>query len=609
MSDFLLHFKSTPLNKNKIIAAMRYFDDINVSVYDYKAFCLFISRADDMDIWEPYETKDRQFLIALAGRIALESSEWEKAKSVGGPGGLACKAIYQKYLSGGIRELEHLNGNFAALILDSAKSTVHIITDRCGMFPCYQVTTDQQPVVIGSHPDILATSMNMSHDWDLVSITEFLMTGKVSFPYSYYNKIKALDFGSVHKMHLNNGKEWHVSGSKYFAFNFKIDHNLSEWELAEELASAFRKAVNRRTLPQFGQTGISLSGGLDSRTLLCSADDRSNIETFCFFDEENFEYETAKQIAQKAGVKFIPLKRDFDHYANHAEMGVMISGGMGNFGNNHYLGFRNDLKKYGITNILTGCYCDYFFKSLALDVSTNRYTRIERLSKFKDTYYHAHLGFNTPYASQARERLDAIIPEELRNDLSPVGFLRRQEKRQFPISREADNAQRLIPQRIMPWYLPIVDNDIVDVYLITPPKYKLNASLFAKMAEIQCGDDIARIPNSNTGVRVNAPLASMTISLYKRAFLKRLSRKKKRSMTTEGSWPNWEYYIANSKKIETLWMRKREMSRSIFRQILGEDPYEKPAGEYNQSDEKLTLFLRLVTLKLWFEQRDAEAHS
>lgn len=607
MSDFLIQFNKTQLDKNKIISLMKYFDDINVCVYDYQNFRLFLSRSDNLDIWGPYETDNGNLLVALAGRVALESSDWEEARNVKGPGGLACKAIYNKYLSGGIRELEKLNGNFVTLIIDNANSVIHIVTDRCGMFPCYNIMQNEQPLVIGSHPDIMAAAMNISRDWDLVSLTEFLMTGKVSFPYSYYNKIRALDYGSVHEVSLNRDREFHISSKKYFEFNFNIDHNVSEWSLAEELASAFRKAVNRRTMPQFGQTGISLSGGLDSRTLLCSADDKSNIVTFCFFDEENLEFAIAKQIAKEAGVKFIPLKRDFDHYGNNAEMGVRISGGMGNFANNHYLGFRNDLKEHGITNILTGCYCDYFFKGLALDISKSRYFKIERLSKYKDEYYHENLLFNTPYLSKVRERLDSIFPEDLKDDQSSVGLLRREEKRLFPMAYEGDNQMRVIPQRVMPWYLPIVDSDIVDIYLKVPPKYKLNASLFSKLAEIQCGENIAKITNSNTGVRVNASQTSVNINLCKRALLKRLNLKTK-NITTDGSWPNWEYYIDHSKKIESLWMRNSERAGEIFRQFMDKDPYEKTICEY-KSGLNLALFLRLLTLKLWFEQRVDITHS
>ena len=83
---------------------------------------------------------------------------------------------------------------------------------------------------------------------------------------------------------------------------------------------------------------------------------------------------------------------------------------------------------------------------------------------------------------------------------------------------------------------------------------------------------------------------------------------KGKGRTTEGSWPNWDYYIAQSRKIEALWMRNNEKYRDLFKQILGEDPYEKPINEFNKSESRFSLFLRLLTLKLWFEQRDTAYH-
>jgi len=50
-----------------------------VCIHDYKNFSLFLSRSDELDIWGPYKTNDGIYWFALGGRIALESTDWEKA--------------------------------------------------------------------------------------------------------------------------------------------------------------------------------------------------------------------------------------------------------------------------------------------------------------------------------------------------------------------------------------------------------------------------------------------------------------------------------------------------------------------------------------------------
>lgn len=600
MGDFVLCSESLRLEQEeRVTKLMKYYDDVDVRSFQHKKFILFLSRVDGWDLWKPYHSTNGKLFVALAGRIALDTDEWEKAKSLPGDGGLACKAIANMYQEGGINNLENLNGNFVVFIYDTSSQQLHIITDRCGMYPCFSSEINENDFVIGSHPDILANIINVSQEWDLTSLTEFLAIGKVSFPYSYYKPIKALDYGTIHSIDLNS----HIiyKKKKYFDFNFNIDHKLTEWDLAEELACAFRKSINRRTLPMFGQTGISLSGGLDSRALLCSADDRKNIWTFCFFNEENLEYKIAREIAQGTDVKFISLQRDFDHYGDNAEMGIKISGGMGDIGNNHFLGFRDSFRNLGIENIIAGFYCDYLFKSLVLNKKVNKFLRTEKFSHFKYDNYMPVYWFNTVYSRQAKERLDELFPDSVKDNETDLGRLEIEKRRLFPFCYEPDNQETLIPQRVMGWYLPIVDNDIIDTYLKIPPQYKLNTSMYSKMVELQCGKKIPKVINSNTGARVNASQVSLIIHGISKTLQSKIKKKRKNIATNE-SWPNWPFYLHNSKKIEFLWMRNNKRAHDIFNELLGNDPYEKAIQEY-KSGVDLKLFLRLLTLKLWIDQR------
>ena len=72
-------------------------------------------------------------------------------------------------------------------------------------------------------------------------------------------------------------------------------------------------------------------------------------------------------------------------------------------------------------------------------------------------------------------------------------------------------------------------------------------------------------------------------------------------MATPGSWPNWRFYLQHSKVIEQLWTRPNPAARTVFTEILGQDPYRKSIQEYAGSER--ALFQRLFTQKLWFDQR------
>jgi asparagine synthase (glutamine-hydrolysing) len=602
MSDFIIDFrKKEYANAPRAARLLKYYDDIHVTILDYKNFTLILGRPDDPRLWAPYKSIDGRVLVAIAGRIALDSKDWEAIKNYPGEGGLASKAIYQMYKEGGINRLHGLNGNFVILLYDVSIEKLYIITDRCGMFPCFKADKGPYDPVFGSHPDILAETCGLNQDLDITSLAEFLISGKVSFPFTYYKKIRAVDYGAIHTIDVKGDRSIYESGRKYFEFNYSINPLVPELELAVELGGAFKKAVNRRTLSLFGQTAISLSGGLDSRTLLCCVDNKDQIQAMCFFDEENLEFRLARDIAREAGVKLIPFKRSFEHYGDNAEMGVRISGGMGDFGSNHYLGFRDAFLSAGITNLITGFYCDYLFKGLVLNKKVNKILRRETLTSFRYQNYMPLFWFATEYSDEVRSRMDQTFPDNLKNDTSDLGLLRIEQRRLFPLCYEPDNQETTIPQRVLGWYLPTVDNDIIDVYLKIPPKYKLNTSLYSKMVERQCGEKIARITNINTGARVNAPPISLIFHGFWRK-LQRLLRERKKSIATDESWPNWQYYVPHSPKVGSLWLKKNQIADDVFRQIMGKDGYEISIEKY-AGEPQNKLFLRLLTLKLWLDQR------
>lgn len=605
MSDLLIDFSSA--RREHSVAAVdhfRFFPDIAVSKYAFGSFDLVVSRDDNWAFWGPSATSDGAIFAAMAGRIAFDRPLWDRyvsrSANHGLKGGIAPSAIASIYLDEGIKGLERLNGAFVVFLYDREKKKACLVTDRCGMYPLFQVRAGGRGCIYGTHPDVLAAVSESSGDIDPTSLAEFLITGKVSFPHTYYKNITGLEPGSVHTIDLQGDSDGEVRSEKYFEFKFHFDTGVSEWDLAEELAGAFRKAVSRRTDRRFGRSAISLSGGLDSRALLCAAPQEDNVSTFCFFDEENLEYRIAKAIAKEVGVPIIPMKRAYNHYGDNAEAGIRISGGMGDFGNNHFLGFRSVLRESGIENILAGFYCDYFFKGLLLDRDKNRFLGAYHLSGFRYETYMPLLWFDTPYAGKVKERLDSLWPGDIREDNSEVGFLTREAKRLFPLFMEPDNMETTVPMRTLGWYLPIVDNDIVDAYMKIPAQFKVNGTMYSKMVHRLCGRAVSSIINANTGARVNAHAYAVLFQKYSR-FVRRKLKKEEFGIKTDESWPNWKYYLRNSEKIKALWSDPEPETRELVTCIMGKDPWRAPIK--NNTEGNLKYFLRILTLKIWLERR------
>jgi asparagine synthase (glutamine-hydrolysing) len=175
-----------------------------------------------------------------------------------------------------------------------------------------------------------------------------------------------------------------------------------------------------------------------------------------------------------------------------------------------------------------------------------------------------------------------------------------EKKRLFPLSYEPENTEVLIPQRVIGWYMPILDNDVIDVYLTVPPRFKVDNSMFKKVVEIICGSEICRIPDSNTG----APVGASYIRLLYNEYVKILQKRyygyfKAPQLSTSGSWQNLEFYIHHSRVLQELWVSRNHEAVDLFKYILGYNPFEKPIIEYRGRDK--WLFLRLLTLKIWLD--------
>jgi hypothetical protein len=146
-----------------------------------------------------------------------------------------------------------------------------------------------------------------------------------------------------------------------------------------------------------------------------------------------------------------------------------------------------------------------------------------------------------------------------------------------------------------------VDNEVLAVYRKIPSRHKLNGAVFKQAVLMACDQNVRRIPDSNTGAPLDAGPLRYAVHRYASALRNRIHDKLRPKMATRGSWPNWEYYLPRSRVIASLWMRNHQAARDFFLQVGGQDPYETPIQEYR--GRKVELFLRMLTLKLWLDQR------
>lgn len=605
MSDLYLDFRPAPVRATATAATAAMamaIPGVRTAVFELSDGLIVVGRVDRWDLWGPYQSPDRGLTVALGGRVALSAAEWQEGRSVPGDGGLACKAIAQLYRREGPSCLARLSGNFAVYIHDAASNEGLLATDRFGVFLAYALTgiSSRSEPVIGGHPDVVARLAGVENDLDDTSLAEFIATGRLTYPFSYYRRIQALEFGRTFRLRPQEGGMALTAGDTFVEWRPRLDPTTTEDDLAEELGKAFRDAVHRRSLAHLGKVGVGLSGGLDSRVMLASADGGAEVVAFSLLDKENEEWRIAKMLADAAGVVIHPIRRDYDYYGRNASDGVGIFGGTGCLMSNHYLGIRGTLNELGVENLITGCYCDYLFKGLAVNLREHPLTRRERVSPFRFEFYRPEYAVRAELKVRIDERRAARFPFQPGALLDESEWWEVERRRVFPLAYEADLAQRVLPQRALPWFVPIADNAILDVYLRLPSRWKLNSRLFRLMVTKVCPPALSAIPDNNTGAPVTAGRLSVMVHRYHSALMNRIRKKVKPGIATRGSWPNWEYYVQNSQIVDALWANGRPETIDLLGDILGANPFAAPKTEHKGGMTER--FLRMLTLKLWHER-------
>jgi asparagine synthase (glutamine-hydrolysing) len=600
MSDFLLDLRAPGFRTAAVHAdRLRFLPHVQVVIISKESFDLAITVTEDSSLWGPFSNPDGSRVVALAGRVALDDADWERGVAVEGAGGVACKAIDRMIQRSGLEAVENLSGNFVLIVWERATNTLHLLTDASGVLPAFE-TQDAGTPVFGSHPDILADASGQSSDFDEISISEFLLTGTVSPPFTHYRRIQAIGRAMALEISANPATLGSIKRRCYFPLQFNGNPSDRQEDLASEFASAFKSTIQARSRGKYGRCAVALSGGLDSRVVLACLDPSADAFAFTCFDAENLEYAAASSIASAARVPFQPFRRPFEYYGDHAEAGVSIGAGMGSFANNHFLGVIPWLREQGARTLLTGCYCDYLFKALPLNLKSHPVTGLEELAPFKEEFYFHHTWPNTQRARQVQERIRARYPSRLTQDTSDSSVFDLEVVRTFPLCYEGDNSQRVIPQRVTGWFLPVSDPRLLRVYCRIPYRWKLNRSIFKQAVRILCGSRFDSIPDANTGARVGAPWWAVAAKAATQRVLRQY-RKLRPSIATQGSWPNWRYYTKHSRVLADLWERPVPDAEPLLRTALGSAYPESPFGA--GSEAQMWLQVQMLTVRLWMSRR------
>ena len=560
-----------------------------------------LSRVDKKNIWAPAQNDDEQIQVCLSGRIALDKVEWNKGLNGNNKGGLACSYIINEYLDKGLQITNELNGTYLILIIDKKKQQNLLITDKMGFYPAFYFICSEFISITTNFDSITKVVSNINYDLD--TMAEMLKFGYSVHPNTYFKEIKQLDPASIYAITKNGIRKL----KQYWELQPKFEFKQSKKELITDLSYAIKNAVKKRTQEFLGSTGLFLSAGADSRSILSGAENRSKAISFTFFDVQNNEYNLAKRIAEAYNSQHIGLKRDPEYYGLGAKFAAKVISGLWNITDAHYTNFLLTLNKYNIDNYLSGCFADFLFKGIAFNRKPvklfNKNLPFYELDSFKQEWYFHVSEFFSKYNNLAQKRnLSAYqdIDLNLNNELTQWKI---EKARLSPISREATFGSRQFLLRTLPWDPVLADNDLLEMFQKIPPRWKINGVVWKK-AVYQIASEVRNIVDNNNLAPLNYNKFGVTIKFCEGILRRKITGKdvdgtSLNTVITRGSWPNLYYYLKSSKILNDLWSNNTVISVEIFNEILGYNPYDYSTIEW--ADKDINLFFRLLTLKLWLE--------
>jgi asparagine synthase (glutamine-hydrolysing) len=218
------------------------------------------------------------------------------------------EVLLKAYVEWGIECLPKLNGMWAFSIWDPRDRSVFLARDRFGVKPLYY-TTISGAVSFASEPKALLAIFPDLRMVNKRTLYRFFAFGELySENESFYKGIKILPPATFARISVDCPS---VSPTRYWELKTKIDPAWSQTDKANEFPELFQSAVKLR-LRSDVPVGLSLSGGIDSSSIMCTMADNLGDRLVCltavYGQRAQSEFGWASIAAAKRGALAVPVE-------------------------------------------------------------------------------------------------------------------------------------------------------------------------------------------------------------------------------------------------------------------------------------------------------------
>lgn len=518
----------------------------------------------DTDL-QPVFSSDRSLCLVMYGEVYdypgnfLESSEKKGHAETLSPAAVVLRLIEKK----GTGVIGYLNGSFVLSLWNFGKKRLTIANDRFGLRPLYYFWAGNLFLFASEMKSIL-TCPKVQRDVDLEGVAQFMSFNFILGDRTLFKRIKILppaSFLTFEDENLNIETYWNVN----FRENSK---NYVKKDALDEAHFLVKQAVQRQVGDDIPKT-LSLSGGLDSRTILgAAAQLQQKIPTFTFGIPECPDQKIAKACADSLEMenRFFELSPDF--LIKWAKRGVWLTEGMNNCVNFHGIEFTPEIKRNASIVLngfmggeLFGCLSFSAFKLLFKKSSGDWIKALFHQMNYPFPICEHKQLFQSEIYSQTEGSTFESFRKTMQN--SPAGSpfdrfqyfrLREQDPKLFFYGLLLDN--NLIEYRV-----PFCDYDLVDM-AVTLPSQERALAIFHRRLLTKKFPPLGSIPYQRTGLPVNSGIT--------RIILTKTAERLKRKVFTTGKdqlrYVDYDQWMRNQLKafLVSILLSDRFLGRGYF---------------------------------------------
>lgn len=587
MMDYLL--ARGEIENEKITELLKkYSNNLEVSVQFIKlgTWSLFYS-SGFYSGFEPYQNDD-YFVLVLGAPLIRGDEKNLRSFKESELTRLTLSTIFSRRGKG----LDCFIGGFQILVFDKKTDSILIFNDKVGFVPIYchqskDSTSGSDKLILSSHVDILAQSLEKSPSVDTVSVADFLAFQTVTFPFTFYDGIFQLDPSRpkiINATGVGFSEEWVANDQSPERFD-------TIRQSSESLYNAVKEAEDQVLAYSGGKLGLLFSGGEDSRALLCSADDPKIFKAYTVCDSHNFEAKIANTVCDKVGCSWSLIQRPPSHYLDNIHKSVRISESHNFFYHAHFNGFSVFNNKNSI--FMGGLSADAFCKGSHVK-KFSRFGIVRGFDKdfwqYRGTKNLLDLGPFKTHVVARRKNRNSEVKAEFSESWQEFHSL-------YPATMNTNGTNYFVNRRLFRSFEPFADASIFDWSMRTPIEWKLNRRVF-HLAFKRSFSKSWSIPNSKKtfpyfGYWLNGPL-SWLISIFDEK-IKGLKRRLRFKIKNEGPWPVWKN-VVNSEAFSNLRM---QIHGSALQSLLGQELFDLLEKSLDSNDPVQAL--AGLHVKVWAE--------